>query len=75
MASPIDDIFAQKPKDIKPNRKTKTKKEKPYEVRGSSALEQDIFSCDGYKIYTQEELKIGRGGNTPNCPIDCDCCF
>jgi hypothetical protein len=30
---------------------------------------------DGLKIYTEEELNIGNGGNTNKCPIDCDCCF
>ncbi|KAF4723911.1 hypothetical protein FOZ63_008614, partial [Perkinsus olseni] len=30
---------------------------------------------EGYKIYTEEELKIGQGGNTPDCPFDCWCCF
>ena len=26
---------------------------------------------DGLKIYTEDELKIGKGGNTKLCPIDC----
>lgn len=30
---------------------------------------------NGLKIYNEEQLKIGQGGNTPKCPIDCDCCF
>lgn len=29
----------------------------------------------GIKIYSETELKIGKGGNTRLCPIDCDCCF
>ena len=30
---------------------------------------------DGLKIYTEDEPKIGKGGNRAQCPIDCDCCF
>ncbi|KAK8792856.1 hypothetical protein WA158_005020 [Blastocystis sp. Blastoise] len=29
----------------------------------------------GLKVYTPESLGIGKGGNTPLCPFDCDCCF
>lgn len=29
----------------------------------------------GIKIYSEEDLKIGKGGNTRLCPIDCNCCF
>jgi hypothetical protein len=32
------------------------------------------YTEDGLPIYTVEELGIGKGGNTPLCPIDCDCC-
>ena len=30
---------------------------------------------DGLRIFTEEELKIGQGGGTADCPFDCDCCF
>lgn len=30
---------------------------------------------DGYKIYTLEELGLGKGGETEDCPFDCNCCF
>lgn len=30
---------------------------------------------DGYKIYTMEELGLGKGGDTEDCPFDCNCCF
>lgn len=33
------------------------------------------FTEEGYKIYTPEELNIGKGGNTSECPFDCKCCF
>lgn len=30
---------------------------------------------DGYKIYSLEELNVGKGGDTEDCPFDCQCCF
>lgn len=30
---------------------------------------------DNLPIYTVEELNIGKGGNTDECPFDCNCCF
>ncbi len=32
-------------------------------------------TAEGLKLYTEDELKIGKGGDTKFCPIDCDCCF
>lgn len=30
---------------------------------------------EGFNIYTEEELNIGKGGNTADCPFDCNCCY
>ncbi|WFC98212.1 hypothetical protein MYAM1_000937 [Malassezia yamatoensis] len=30
---------------------------------------------EGYRIFTEDELKLNQGGGTPLCPFDCDCCF
>lgn len=30
---------------------------------------------EGYRIYKIENLNMGKGKDTPLCPIDCDCCF
>lgn len=31
---------------------------------------------DGYNIYSMEELGLGTtGGDTAECPFDCQCCF
>ncbi|OAX44761.1 hypothetical protein K503DRAFT_2967 [Rhizopogon vinicolor AM-OR11-026] len=31
---------------------------------------------DGYNIYKEDELGISNtGGDTPQCPFDCNCCF
>lgn len=32
-------------------------------------------TSDGLKIYKSDVLKVERGGSTPLCPFDCDCCF
>lgn len=30
---------------------------------------------DGLPIYSLEELNIGQGGDTEDCPFECDCCY
>lgn len=32
---------------------------------------------EGYAVYSEEELGLGKkgGGDTPQCPFDCNCCF
>ncbi|KAI8970348.1 hypothetical protein BDF20DRAFT_890739 [Mycotypha africana] len=30
---------------------------------------------DGYPLYDVKDLNIGLGGDTPECPFDCQCCF
>ncbi|KJP87633.1 hypothetical protein AK88_02661 [Plasmodium fragile] len=30
---------------------------------------------DGLPIYSMEELKMGQGGYTKDCPFECNCCF
>ena len=30
---------------------------------------------DGYNLFTVEEMNIGKGGDTSECPFDCQCCF
>ncbi|KRX02909.1 hypothetical protein PPERSA_13163 [Pseudocohnilembus persalinus] len=30
---------------------------------------------EGYNVYTEEELKLGQGGGTKDCPFDCWCCY
>eukprot|EP01092_Planopodium_desertum_P001474 TRINITY_DN1215_c0_g1_i1.p1 TRINITY_DN1215_c0_g1~~TRINITY_DN1215_c0_g1_i1.p1 ORF type:complete len:155 (-),score=2.97 TRINITY_DN1215_c0_g1_i1:76-540(-) len=38
-------------------------------------LKKERTTEEGYKIYSAEELKIGKGGETDLCPFDCECCF
>ncbi len=44
--------------------KTESKKEK-----------KARFTEDGLKIYSMDDLNMGKGGNTSECPFDCQCCF
>lgn len=66
----IEEIFkSAKSKTKKTAKVTKSKqnasKSHPKKAKSDSKL----------KIYTEEELKIGKGGLTDKCPFDCDCCF
>lgn len=29
----------------------------------------------GLPLYSEEELRLGGGGGTKDCPFDCDCCY
>ncbi|WFD05069.1 hypothetical protein MVES1_000395 [Malassezia vespertilionis] len=33
------------------------------------------MTTEGFRVYTEDELKLNQGGDTPHCPFDCDCCF
>eukprot|EP01100_Stratorugosa_tubuloviscum_P010025 TRINITY_DN424_c3_g1_i2.p1 TRINITY_DN424_c3_g1~~TRINITY_DN424_c3_g1_i2.p1 ORF type:complete len:156 (+),score=49.44 TRINITY_DN424_c3_g1_i2:71-538(+) len=44
-----------------------------FDSRGTYSQKRKIIG--GLKIYTVDELNLGKGGNTPLCPFDCDCCF
>ena len=48
---------------VQPTKVQKEKKQKPRKY------------VDGLPVYTEEELNIGKGGNTADCPFDCECCF
>jgi len=77
----IDKIFSQKSTDAKKQRdKDKPKRATPqpretFSVRGSARKDGSTHTEDGLKIYSAEELRIGKGQNTPLCPFDCECCF
>jgi hypothetical protein len=61
------------------------------EPSSSSAPKQDIPTDDGFgdsrgtsgkrrkidelDLYSTEELNIGKGGDTEDCPFDCQCCY
>ena len=52
------------------------KKEKSAPVKAKPAASKPRKRTEeGFLVYTEEELGIGKGGNTEDCPFDCDCCF
>ncbi|EOB12653.1 hypothetical protein NBO_386g0010 [Nosema bombycis CQ1] len=71
----IDDIF----KDIEKNKKNTYKQTKTEDLDEDDLKyltnKSDRKFIDGLPIYTVEELKIGKGGDTEDCPFDCDCCY
>lgn len=83
----IDDLFTKK---IKKNSKEELKEEgeEKLKIKSSSPTEKDSFgdvrglhkkatrlTDDGLPIWTDKEMKIGQGGDSPDCPFDCECCF
>ena len=75
----LDSLFKREKKskvikktdDTKKEKTIKTVKEKKDKPKKSGQK----YTKEGYKIYTTEELNIGMGGDTPDCPFDCNCCF
>ena len=82
----MDEIFGRlKPK----KKKTELKEEKVIESKEAVKKKKKVKKKDkkkeqskitkrtedGYKIYKLEDLNLGKGGNTPDCPFDCQCCF
>lgn len=77
----IDELFATK----KP--KTTTDTQEPSKEQSILADEDDFTdsrglkkkrrptTAEGFPIYTSIEMKVGLGGDTPECPFDCQCCF
>lgn len=65
----IDEIF--KSAKNKPKKTTKASKSKDVPKKSAKKKTSD----PKLKIYTEEELNIGKGGMTDKCPFDCDCCF
>jgi hypothetical protein len=57
----------------KSSRKTGSSSD-PFGLTSSTNSSLD-FTEEGWKVYTPDELKIGGGKDTPDCPFDCECCF
>ena len=52
--------------------KKMNKQEEKEQKKGNKKVK---YTQDGLRIYNTEELGIGKGGETDQCPFDCDCCF
>ena len=44
------------------------------DTRGLKSKTREMTD-DGFYIYSDAEMKVGQGGDTDQCPFDCDCCF
>lgn len=74
-ADDIDAIFS----GLQPQKTKKTKKT----VEPREESDEKYFSVgddgrrlhEGLPVYTPEELGIGQGLDTEDCPIHCSCCF
>ncbi|KAJ1950537.1 hypothetical protein IWQ62_006555, partial [Dispira parvispora] len=43
-----------------------------FDSRGTKSKQ---YTEDGLPVFTVQDLGIGEGGDTPDCPFDCQCCF
>jgi len=43
--------------------------------QGQPCLSCCRFDAEGLPVYTADELNVGVGGDTDQCPFDCTCCF
>ena len=74
----LDALFKTKSKAIKKVKKEEPKNKTAPKKLADAADEKSKpirYTEDGLRIYTEEELKIGQGGDTADCPFDCNCCF
>jgi hypothetical protein len=75
----IDSIFSsgKSKRDKTPVKEAKQEKtcedDSFFDSRGK--LKATRFTDDGFPIFTAEQLNIGKGGDTPDCPFDCKCCY
>lgn len=62
----IDGQYSARPRKSSPDDRFK-------DSRGTGSRRK---TEEGYSIYKEDELGIGNeGGDTPQCPFDCNCCF
>ncbi|CRG96240.1 conserved protein, unknown function [Plasmodium gallinaceum] len=86
--SNIDDIFSNikiKNKSNKVDETEKVKKDSKSIIKNKKKKDKNqvsrkkvgerLYTPDGLPIYSMEELKMGKGGYTKECPFECNCCF
>lgn len=55
--------------------KKPNKPNKPKATASKVELSARRKTDDGYTIYKEDELNLGIGGDTGECPFDCKCCY
>jgi len=83
-ADEIDELFAaKKPSTGKPTSEPAKRHSPPMagaededftDSRGLKKKRRPT-TAEGFPIYTATEMRVGQGGDTPDCPFDCQCCF
>lgn len=77
----IDDIFEErkglKKKDIisAKDENREVKEEEVDSTWADSRGEKRRKTEDGLLIYNLDELGVGKGGDSKDCPFDCSCCY
>ncbi|CAL5220355.1 g2354 [Coccomyxa viridis] len=81
----VEDLFAKlkKHRAVKADKQVLRKqllgKRKPAgskdDIFGKGITKARRRDADGFAIYSEEELGLSKGGNTPQCPFDCECCY
>jgi hypothetical protein len=71
----IDMLFTKRPAVIKAAAPTVVRpKDDIGDTRGTKNRARPLTD-DGLPIFTAEEMGIGTGGDTADCPFDCECCY
>ena len=75
----IDELFDAKkslPRKVEPTKEKPAAYEKDGlgDTRGTRTKARSLTK-DGLPVYSAEEMRIGRGGGTAQCPFDCECCY
>lgn len=72
-------VFKKQETETSKSKRLKTRpsgtSDDPFAMAGMDRIGSTELTEEGWKIYTPEELNIGKGGETELCPFDCDCCF
>jgi tyrosyl-tRNA synthetase len=72
----IDELFSKKSIAKIPSQEVKTVKPVDEEFADTrNKKSKRPLTDDGLPIYSDKDMRIGTGGDTAECPFDCDCCF
>jgi len=67
----VDEAVAEKKHSIE-----KAEKKRIRDEFKCNSVKPTRFDADlGMPIYSEDDLRIGQGGNSKDCPFDCNCCF
>lgn len=72
----IDELFERRARKttMEPVERLVKEKDPMSDVRGLKKGKRSLTD-DGLPIFSWQEMRMGRGGDTRDCPFDCQCCF